>query len=83
MIDEAEVEALRAENESRMHARMNEERAAGNQMTDEELEAFVKERCVAAAGAAGQRRRALGARRPPAGPGHPSLLGRLRRPTGA
>ena len=51
VIDDAEVEAVRAENESRMHARMEQERAGGNQMTDEQLEAFVKERCAPSAAA--------------------------------
>ena len=29
-----------------MHARMLQERQAGNNLTDEQLEAYIKERCV-------------------------------------
>ena len=37
---------MRAEVENRMHARMLQERQAGNNLTDEQLEAYIKERCV-------------------------------------
>lgn len=46
MVDDAEVAQLQAENEQRLHARMEQQRAKGTEMTDEQLEAFVKERCV-------------------------------------
>jgi hypothetical protein len=44
--DEAEVEAAAQEQAGRLHARVEAERAAGNKMTDEQLEAYVRERCV-------------------------------------
>ena len=43
--DEAEVEAAAQEQAGRLHARVEAERAAGNKMTDEQLEAYVRERC--------------------------------------
>ena len=48
--DEAEVEAAAQEQAGRLHARVEAERAAGNKMTDEQLEAYVRERCEAFAG---------------------------------
>jgi hypothetical protein len=44
--DEAEVEAAAQEQAGRLHARVEAERAAGNKMTDEQLEAYVRERWV-------------------------------------
>ena len=44
--DEAEVEAAAQEQAGRLHARVEAERAAGNTMTDEQLEAYVRERRV-------------------------------------
>lgn len=46
LVDDAEIEQLKAEQDTRLHARMAQERDAGNQMTDDQLEAFVKERRV-------------------------------------
>ena len=46
-IDDADLGAARAEVENRLHARMEQERQAGNNLTDEQLEAYIKERCVA------------------------------------
>ena len=48
-IDDGDLEAARAEVDNRLHARMEQERQAGNNLTDEQLEAYVKERCVALA----------------------------------
>ena len=48
--DEAEVEAAAQEQAGRLHARVEAERAAGNKMTDEQLEAYVRERCEAFTG---------------------------------
>ena len=45
-IDDADLGAARAEVENRMHARMLQERQAGNNLTDEQLEAYIKERCA-------------------------------------
>ena len=58
-IDDADLGAARAEVENRMHARMLQERQAGNNLTDEQLEEYVKERCAIrpAHAAAGRRAR--------------------------
>jgi hypothetical protein len=45
-IDDTDLGAARAEVEDRMHARMMQERQAGNEMNEEELNAMIKERCA-------------------------------------
>lgn len=60
IVDDAEeVEAAQAEQAGRLHARMEQERAQGNTMTDEQLEAYVRERCVQTQWASSWRTRAV------------------------
>jgi hypothetical protein len=59
-----------------MHARMLQERQAGNNLTDEQLEAYIKARCVPAARAPARRtapHARLAARAPPAGARPPGM----------
>lgn len=60
-IDDADLGAARAEVEERMHARMMQERQAGNEMDEDALKEYVNQRCASPGCAVSRRLAALSA----------------------